>query len=266
MLDITSGVQSRNITGQEASDHKAPRERMVLRMVKHERMGGSVPVWVKISGSEEKQAGKSAGTGSFRQALTYQSAEGGAAQTESKPFGFGDLIDMVNPLHHIPLIGQVYRHLTGDEIRPASQIIGGSVFGGPAGGAINLAGVVIKEETGKTLAENTLAFVLNGEKPSFKSARDEPESRLAEAITKRESSENAQLPGSVLSFADLGGGRRMVYETVPVAGGRTAGTMVRKHIEQVSARHVAALPPRAPISTLNVEALLAFEETKKMES
>lgn len=46
---------------------------------------------------------------------------------------FDDVIDIINPLQHLPLIGMVYRELSGDEIKPAMQIAGGIAYGGPTG-------------------------------------------------------------------------------------------------------------------------------------
>lgn len=46
---------------------------------------------------------------------------------------FDDVIDVFNPLHHLPLVGMVYRELSGDEIKPAMQIAGGLAYGGPTG-------------------------------------------------------------------------------------------------------------------------------------
>ena len=31
-------------------------------------------------------------------------------------FGFADLIDIINPLHHIPVVNVIYRNLSGDAI------------------------------------------------------------------------------------------------------------------------------------------------------
>lgn len=70
-------------------------------------------------------------------------SEGLAAESGQS---FGDLItDMVNPLQHIPVIGQLYRAVTGDEIAPASQVAGGAIFGGPIGGLISLASAIFGE-------------------------------------------------------------------------------------------------------------------------
>jgi hypothetical protein len=58
---------------------------------------------------------------------------------------FGDLLDIVNPLQHIPVISNIYRKVTGDTIDPAAMIAGGALFGGPIGAAISLAMSVIEQ-------------------------------------------------------------------------------------------------------------------------
>ena len=55
---------------------------------------------------------------------------------------FGDVLDVINPLHHVPLLGNVYRKLSGDTIAPAARIGGGALFGGPIGAAVAAATVV----------------------------------------------------------------------------------------------------------------------------
>lgn len=82
-----------------------------------------------------------------------------AYEGEDDGFGFGDVLDIINPLQHLPVIGTIYRKITGDTIKPFSNIVGGALFGGPIGaasGAINLA---VKQGTGKDLAENALSIV-----------------------------------------------------------------------------------------------------------
>lgn len=74
-------------------------------------------------------------------------------------FGFDDLIDLVNPLHHLPVIGTIYRQLSGDEIAPEAQILGGAAFGGAIGLAAAGVNAIIAQETGDDLAGNALALV-----------------------------------------------------------------------------------------------------------
>lgn len=46
---------------------------------------------------------------------------------------FGEFLDMINPLQHIPVISSIYRAITGDEIGAGPRAIGGMIYGGPLG-------------------------------------------------------------------------------------------------------------------------------------
>jgi len=47
-----------------------------------------------------------------------------AATHEDRPDGptFADVLDIINPLHHIPLIGGIYRAISGDAIAPTARM------------------------------------------------------------------------------------------------------------------------------------------------
>jgi hypothetical protein len=77
---------------------------------------------------------------------------------QSDEYTFGDLIDIINPLQHLPVIGTLYRKFTGDTIKPMSNIIGGAVFGGPIGVVSSTINVAVKSTTGKDIAENAFAM------------------------------------------------------------------------------------------------------------
>jgi hypothetical protein len=77
-------------------------------------------------------------------------------------FGFDDLLDVVNPLQHLPGVGQVYRHLTGDELGMLPRIAGGLLFGGPLGAAGAMVTAGVEAGTGRTPGEHVLA-ALQGE-------------------------------------------------------------------------------------------------------
>jgi hypothetical protein len=64
-------------------------------------------------------------------------------------FNVGDVIDVVNPLQHIPIVNLVYRWLTGDEISPASELAGGFLSGGPIGLAASAASVAVTAAVGE---------------------------------------------------------------------------------------------------------------------
>lgn len=78
--------------------------------------------------------------------------------TDSKKPGFGDFIDVINPLQHIPVVGMVYRKLTGDTISPQAQFMGGALFGGPIGAAIALADVAVRGKTGLSMGDSVLSY------------------------------------------------------------------------------------------------------------
>lgn len=76
--------------------------------------------------------------------------------------GFADLLDIINPLQHIPIIGNIYRALTGDAINPAGRILGGALFGGPLGFMAGIGSTLVAETTGKDVGEHLLAAVTGG--------------------------------------------------------------------------------------------------------
>lgn len=73
-------------------------------------------------------------------------------------FKFGDIVDMVNPLHHVPIVGMVYRGLTDDKIGPMAQIIGGAVFGGPVGAVTGTVNAITKIQTGQDVGDHLMTF------------------------------------------------------------------------------------------------------------
>ncbi len=103
------------------------------------RMAGSVPVW--------KPAETTATSGA---------TSGTSSDTH---IGFKDVLDVINPLQHLPLVGTLYRKATGDEISPTSRIIGGTLFGGPIGGILAMADEAVKQQTGSNMGEKALHLV-----------------------------------------------------------------------------------------------------------
>ena len=74
-------------------------------------------------------------------------------------FSFLDLIDVVNPLHHIPVVGPIYREITGDVIGVLPRITGSTLFFGPIGAGLATADVVLEETTGKDAGKHILAML-----------------------------------------------------------------------------------------------------------
>lgn len=97
---------------------------------------------------------------------------GKAAEKSEKPavnaakkdeFSFWDIVDIVNPLQHIPVVNTIYREITGDQINNFGRIAGGAIFGGFAGAALGGMNAIAKNETGNDLGE--MAMVKAGFRP-----------------------------------------------------------------------------------------------------
>jgi hypothetical protein len=69
------------------------------------------------------------------------------------------MLDIVNPLQHIPLVNLVYREITGDAIRTPAALAGGALFGGPLGFAGAVATAAFEDVTGDTPAGHVLALL-----------------------------------------------------------------------------------------------------------
>ncbi len=75
-------------------------------------------------------------------------------------FSFKDLLDIVNPLQHLPVVGSIYRYLTGDEPAAGTRIIGDALYGGPIGFGVSVASTaLLTNSSGQDLGERLLADV-----------------------------------------------------------------------------------------------------------
>ncbi len=78
-------------------------------------------------------------------------------------FGFDDLIDIINPLQHIPVVSTIYREITGDEIAPGPRMLGGGIVGGVVGFVASAANVIFEQETGKDVGGAVVAALVGEE-------------------------------------------------------------------------------------------------------
>lgn len=83
---------------------------------------------------------------------------------QEEQFSFADILDMVNPLQHLPVIATLYRENTGDAIGPVARLVGGALFGGllgsvVAGLATAAANLLVREESGLDMGEHLMALL-----------------------------------------------------------------------------------------------------------
>jgi len=77
---------------------------------------------------------------------------------DGEGFSFSDVLDLINPLQHLPVISSLYRELTGDEIGAGARVLGSALFGGIPSVLNSLVNVVIEDETDKNFGEHVLAL------------------------------------------------------------------------------------------------------------
>jgi hypothetical protein len=114
----------------------APANTVTYRAADPERMAGSMPVY-----------------SSFADFMTQCKID----NADPNRIGTGDILDILNPLQHIPLVGSLYRHATGDTIKPGAMLMGGAMFGGGAGLMAASVNVAVQDKTGADMGETVLA-------------------------------------------------------------------------------------------------------------
>ena len=111
------------------------------------------------------------GSYSYSPTKTTGTSTGDAATSEPMSFfgedgfGFDDFLDIINPLQHLPIISNIYREITGDELSPGSRLIGGGLFGGGIGLAASVINTAIEAETGKDLGGHVIAMFTDDDTP-----------------------------------------------------------------------------------------------------
>jgi hypothetical protein len=132
------------------------------------RWAMSTPTQITIyPNAEPRGAAKELYYPSSDKRLAGQRYQAPVENTQSALFGkdgpsFDDLVDTVNPLHHIPVVSSIYSSLTGDKASPAAKLAGGALIGGPLGFLAALGSVIFEQETGHDAA-GALVAALSGD-------------------------------------------------------------------------------------------------------
>ncbi len=96
-------------------------------------------------------------------AATTPAAAGQAQTTASTSSGdgksfFRHVLDVINPLQHLPIVGTVYRAITGEKIGDVEKVAGDTLYGGPVGLVSSLADVAFEKITGKDFGSTVMGL------------------------------------------------------------------------------------------------------------
>lgn len=200
------------------SGWKASMTGAVMRFDPESRTAGPIPTFgsmvheTALAAQSSRQAYAPGG------AALASGKDGGAkpdiayAGQNDKEYTFADVLDVINPLQHLPVIGTIYRKFTGDEIKPMSDIIGGAIFGGPIGAVASTVNAIVKNRTGMDVAENALSMMGIDATPNGPKKPD-----LSYETPVKVGA--AALEGTTLAMANLSHGAPRNFAAVKSAGG-----------------------------------------------
>lgn len=78
---------------------------------------------------------------------------------EGPEFSFGDLLDIINPLQHVPIVATIYRNLSGDQIGTLPRVLGGAVWGRLGGFIAGVVNSMVEWFTGKDLGDHIYSAI-----------------------------------------------------------------------------------------------------------
>lgn len=114
---------------------------------------------------------------------TASTSPAGTAATDEDGFSFDDLLDIVNPLQHLPVVSTVYREITGDAIRPESRVLGGGLFGGLLGAAASLVDVAVESFSGDSMGGHVMTALFGEDEAAPASNEELVQTAAREAAT-----------------------------------------------------------------------------------
>lgn len=172
-------------------------------------------------------------------------------------YTFRDLLDVINPLHHIPIVSHFYREATGDEIKGASRVLGGGLYGGPVGMVVGLINAMSEEHTGRDVSGHAIAMfrgedaeeilLEDGEALADAGSQDEsPSDRTAEQQAEAEARFLAQLADAVAAPTEAAA--EMAAEPVQMAMAAAPTSVAAEPAERSSRMPGGfAVPPRVGV-------------------
>lgn len=129
------------------------------------------------------------------QTTTASGAATGAANAVETPkekadegMSFWDVLDVINPLQHIPVVNRIYRAITGDEIKTPAKMAGAALLFGPVGLAVAAADSVLENATGKDAMGHAMALFKDdaAEAPATAYAQAAPQQPVPQQVAQQQ--------------------------------------------------------------------------------
>ncbi len=158
---------------------------------------------------------------------------------------FSDVLSTLNPLQYIPVIGTIYRSITGDSAPEAAQVLMGALVGGPLGLIASAASAIVEQTTGKDIGQHALAMLLpQGDAPPANAQNQHYAANTPATSAPTSVSAAGGESAPVQSAADASS----PAVSSPVAAAPDAGAPAAQPAPPAGPTNQAA--PAAPVSTL----------------
>ncbi|MCF4167514.1 hypothetical protein L2U69_17845 [Zavarzinia compransoris] len=168
---------------------------------------------------------------------------------------FGDFLDIINPLQHIPIVSSIYRGITGDEIGPVARIVGGALYGGVVGAGVAMAGALVEQVAGEApdeLVVTALGFG-RGEAVTGTAVAAGPGGLIAEAGTRvADAATTAPAPTAIAA--------------TPTSPGPNNGETAMAQAKPVSNPATGTVPQLSPAAFDTLIRAMGGEETAAAEA
>ena len=112
---------------------------------------------------------------------------------------FHHLLDVINPLQHLPVISTIYRAITGEHIGAVDKIVGDTLYGGLWGAVSSVADVAFEGFTGKSV-EDTVISWFKGDSGSRVARITAPTITVAQSLP---STDTPTLPSPAATVASM---------------------------------------------------------------
>jgi hypothetical protein len=166
---------------------------------------------------------------------------GTAVSDDDDDFSFHDLVSIVNPLQHLPVVSTVYRAVTGDTIKPFERIAGDTLYGGVWGFVSSVANIAFEQITGKDFGDTALALLEGKDDTADIATNGAPaQTTLASLSTM---SGRAVAPATDLAATPAGGSVAVAAQATvsPAAASGPPASLQPKPVEATNSAAAAAL-------------------------
>jgi len=167
-------------------------------------------------------------------------ADSGADQHESF---FHHLLDVVNPLQHLPVIGTIYRAITGEHIGAIEKIAGDALYGGLWGAVSSVADVAFEGITGKSAEDTVLSWFKSDSNTQVANKVSAPNIQMAQSLPSSDTPALLPMPTTVASAQTNGADISLLSASLAAKG--ITGDMAARAIDAY--RRAIGTPTMAPV-------------------